>query len=85
MNWSQVEGQWKQVKAQLKSKWAKLNDDDLENLTAKKDELVGKIQERYGVLKDEAERQVDAFVESLGPDRTNPRNPQDRMNIRNPK
>lgn len=71
MNWSQVEGQWKQVKAQVKSKWAKLNDDDLQNLTAKKDDLVGKIQERYGLLKDEAERQVDAFVEALGPDRTN--------------
>ena len=67
MNCSQVEGQWKKVKAQVKSKWAKLNDDDLQNLTAKKDDLVGKIQERYGLLKDEAERQVDAFVESLGP------------------
>ncbi len=66
MNWSQVEGQWKQVKAQVKSKWAKLNDDDLEQLTAKKDDLVGKLQERYGLLKEEAEKQVDAFVASLG-------------------
>ena len=66
MNWSQVEGQWKQVKAQVKSKWAKLNDDDLEELTAKKDDLVGKLQERYGLLKEEAEKQVDAFVASLG-------------------
>jgi len=70
MNWSQVEGQWKQVKAQLTSKWAKLNDDDLKNLSAKRDDLVGKIQERYGILKDEAERQVDAFIETLGPNRT---------------
>jgi uncharacterized protein YjbJ (UPF0337 family) len=86
VNWSQVEGQWKQVKAQVKSKWAKLNDDDLQNLSAKKDELVGKLQERYGLLKDEAERQVDAFVESLAPpDRANPRNPETRSNIRNPK
>jgi uncharacterized protein YjbJ (UPF0337 family) len=85
MNWSQVEGQWKQVKAQVKSKWAKLNDDDLQNLSAKKDDLVGKIQERYGLLKDEAERQVDAFVDSLAPDRANPGNPQTRTNVRNPK
>ncbi len=70
MNWSQVEGQWKQVKAQLKGKWAKLSDDDLQNLAAKKDDIVGKIQERYGIMKDEAERQVDAFVATLGPDRT---------------
>jgi uncharacterized protein YjbJ (UPF0337 family) len=69
MNWSQVEGQWKQVKSQVKSKWAKLNDDDLQNLAAKKDDLVGKIQERYGIVKDEAERQVDAFIAALGPDK----------------
>jgi uncharacterized protein YjbJ (UPF0337 family) len=70
MNWTQVEGQWKQVKAQLKGKWAKLSDDDLQNLSAKKDDIVGKIQERYGILKDEAERQVDAFIATLGPDKT---------------
>ena len=68
MNWSQVEGQWKQVKAQLKSRWAKLTDDDLQNLAARKDDLVGKIQERYGILRDEAERQVESFMASLGPD-----------------
>ncbi len=72
MNWSQMEGQWKQVKSQLKSKWAKLTDDDLGNLAAKRDDLVGKLQERYGILKDEAERQVDAFVTTLSADRTQP-------------
>jgi uncharacterized protein YjbJ (UPF0337 family) len=69
MNWSQVEGQWKQVKAQVKGKWAKLSDDDLKNMASKKDDLVGKIQERYGILKDEAEKQVDAFIAALGPDK----------------
>jgi uncharacterized protein YjbJ (UPF0337 family) len=65
MNWSQVEGQWKQVKGQVKSRWAKLTDDDLKTLGAKKDMLVGKIQERYGVLKDEAETQVDEWIDKL--------------------
>ena len=69
MNWSQVEGQWKQVKAQVKGKWAKLSDDDLKNMASKKDDLVGKIQERYGILKDEAEKQVDTFIAALGPDK----------------
>lgn len=69
MNWTQLEGQWKQVKAELKSKWAKLTDDDVQNLAAKRDDLVGKIQERYGILKEDAERQVDGFVAALGPDR----------------
>ena len=69
MNWQQVEGQWKQVKAEMKSQWAKLTDDDLKNLAAKKDNIVGKLQERYGIVKDDAEKQVDAFIEKLTPDR----------------
>ena len=69
MNWQQVEGQWKQVKAEMKSQWAKLTDDDLKNLAAKKDNIVGKLQERYGIVKDDAEKQLDAFIEKLTPDR----------------
>ena len=65
MNWDQLSGEWKQMQAQVKSKWAKLTDDDLKNLNAKKDMLIGKIQTRYGVLKDEAERQVDEWVASM--------------------
>jgi uncharacterized protein YjbJ (UPF0337 family) len=67
MNWDQLEGQWKQMGAKMKSKWAKLTDDDLQNLGAKKDELVAKLQERYGVLKEEAERQVDDWLAKLSP------------------
>ena len=59
MNWDQVEGNWKQLKGQVKQKWGKLTDDDMSLLNGKKDELVGRIQERYGIAKDEAERQVD--------------------------
>ncbi|MFO0677117.1 MAG: CsbD family protein [Polyangiaceae bacterium] len=65
MNWDQVEGQWKQFSGQVKSKWAKLTDDDLKNLSGKKDDLLGKIQERYGILKDEAEKQVDEWIHKL--------------------
>jgi uncharacterized protein YjbJ (UPF0337 family) len=67
MNWNQVEAQWKQLGAQVKSRWAKLTDDDLKNLSAKKDMLVGKLEERYGILKDEAERQVDDWLSKLSP------------------
>ena len=62
MNWEQVEGEWKQVKGAVKSKWAKLTDDDMQNVAGKKDNLVGKIQERYGIMKDEAEKQVDEWI-----------------------
>lgn len=67
MNWDQIEGQWKQMGSHLKSKWAKFTDDDLKNLGAKKDDLIGKIQERYGVLKDEAEKQVDQWMKDIKP------------------
>jgi uncharacterized protein YjbJ (UPF0337 family) len=66
MNWERVEGQWNQLKGELKSKWAKLTDDDLRNVGGKKDRLVGKLQERYGVMKDEAERQVDEWIAKIG-------------------
>ncbi len=65
MNWDQIAGEWKQLGAQVKSKWAKLTDDDLKRISAKKDELVGVLQQRYGVLKDEAERQVDEWISAL--------------------
>jgi uncharacterized protein YjbJ (UPF0337 family) len=65
MNWDQIEGQWKQFGSQVKSHWAKFTDDDIKNLAAKKDDLVGKIQERYGVLKEEAEKQVDQWLAEI--------------------
>jgi uncharacterized protein YjbJ (UPF0337 family) len=65
MNWDTVKGEWHQVKAEIKSKWAKITDDDLKTLDAKKDALVGKLQERYGILKDDAERQVDDWMNKL--------------------
>jgi uncharacterized protein YjbJ (UPF0337 family) len=67
MNWDRIEGEWKQLSAQVKSKWAKLTDDDLKNAGAKKDALVGKIQERYGILRDEAEKQVDEWIAKIPP------------------
>jgi len=67
MNWDTVAGQWKQLQGQIKSKWAKLTDDDLKTVEAKKDALVGRIQERYGLLRDEAERQVDDWIARMDP------------------
>ena len=70
MNWDQVAGEWKQIKADVKSKWAKLTDDDIDTFSAKKDDFVGKIQQRYGILKDEAEKQVDQWLEGLSPNKS---------------
>jgi uncharacterized protein YjbJ (UPF0337 family) len=61
MNWDQIEGNWKQVKGKVKEKWGKLTDDELDVLSGRRDQLVGKLQERYGLAKAEAERQVEEF------------------------
>jgi uncharacterized protein YjbJ (UPF0337 family) len=66
MNWDQMEGKWKQYSGQLKEKWGKLTDDDLTTIAGKRDQLIGKLQERYGMAKDQAERQVDEFTTSVG-------------------
>ena len=68
MNWDIIEGKWDQFKGQLKSSFAKLTDDDLKNLSGKRERVIGKVQERYGVQKDEAERRIDAWIDGLGPD-----------------
>ncbi len=58
MNWDQIQGNWKQVMGQAKEQWGKLTDDDLDVVAGRRDQLAGKIQERYGVAKDEAEKQL---------------------------
>lgn len=59
MNWDRIEGNWLQLKGKAKQQWGKLTDDDLDYIAGKKDELLGKIQERHGIAKDEAQRQLD--------------------------
>ena len=66
MNWDIIEGQWKQFKGQAKQAWSKLTDDDLANLGGKREQLAGKIQERYGIKKEEAEKQIDDWVTRVG-------------------
>jgi uncharacterized protein YjbJ (UPF0337 family) len=61
MNWDQIEGKWKQAKGAIKQKWGKLTDDDLDVINGKQDVLVGKIQERYGISKEEAQKQLDGW------------------------
>ncbi len=64
MNSDIIQGKWKQIKGQAKQKWGQLTDDDLDQIDGKRDELVGKIQEHYGIAKDEAEEQVNQFESS---------------------
>ncbi len=65
MNWDVIEGRWDQIKGELKGQWAKLTDDDVAKMGAKKDQLIGKLQERYGIVKDDAEKQIDGWLKKL--------------------
>ena len=65
MNSDQMKGQWKQLKGTIKTKWGKLTDDDLDVIAGQKDQLVGRIQERYGIQKEEAQRQVEEWNKTV--------------------
>ena len=64
MNWDIVEGKWKQMTGAIKERWADLTDDDLTMIGGKREQFVGKLQERYGFARDEAERQADDYYEA---------------------
>ncbi|HEX6266922.1 MAG TPA: CsbD family protein [Burkholderiales bacterium] len=61
MNWDRIQGNWKQYKGSAKQEWGKLTDDQLDVSSGKRDVLVGKIQEAYGISRDEAEKQMSAW------------------------
>jgi uncharacterized protein YjbJ (UPF0337 family) len=65
MNWDRVEGNWKQFKGQVQQKWADLTNDDLEKIEGKRTELTGRLQERYGYQKDQADREIDTWLKSV--------------------
>jgi uncharacterized protein YjbJ (UPF0337 family) len=65
MNWDRIEGNWKQFKGKVHAQWGKLTDDDLEVIDGRREELAGRIQEVYGISKDEAERQIESFSGTL--------------------
>jgi uncharacterized protein YjbJ (UPF0337 family) len=62
MNSDILKGKWGQMIGGLKQKWADLTDDDWEHVKGDKDKLVGKIQERYGYAKEDAERELDRHL-----------------------
>lgn len=65
MNQDIIQGKWKQLKGTLKAKWGKLTDDDLDRLDGNQQYLSGKLQERYGWAKDQADREISEFQKTL--------------------
>ncbi|MCL7744150.1 CsbD family protein [Guyparkeria hydrothermalis] len=60
-----IEGNWKQLKGRIKQEWGQLTDDDLDEAEGHRDYLIGKVQERYGIAKEQAREQVEAFERKL--------------------
>jgi uncharacterized protein YjbJ (UPF0337 family) len=65
MNWDRIEGNWKQMKGRAKAQWGKLTDDDLDVIEGRREQLVGKLQERYGIARDDAERRADSWIQAI--------------------
>jgi len=65
MNSEQISGNWKQLTGKVKETWGKLTDDDLTVVEGKRDQLIGRIQERYGLAKEQAEAEVARWEKSL--------------------
>lgn len=65
MNQDIAEGKWKQLKGQIKEKWADLTDDDIDYAQANNERFIGVIQERYGLAKDEAKNQFEELKKKV--------------------
>lgn len=66
MNRDIFEGKWKQFRGDVRKKWGELTDDDLAQINGDRDKLAGKLQERYGMVKEEADRQIDDWADRVG-------------------
>jgi len=65
MNWDRIGGNWKQFKGKVQQQWGKLTDDDFDNIQGKRTELAGRLQQRYGIAKDQAEREIDHWLRNV--------------------
>lgn len=64
MNWDIVKGKWKQITGSAKAQWGKLTDDELQQIDGDREALIGKIQEKYGVAREEAEKEIDDWAKN---------------------
>jgi uncharacterized protein YjbJ (UPF0337 family) len=62
MNWDRLQGSWKQLKGTVKEKWGKLTDNELDQIAGQREQLLGLLLEKYGLAKEEAERQLEELL-----------------------
>lgn len=68
MNWDHIEGNWKQLRGKVRTRWGKLTDDDLDVIAGKRDQLVGKLQETYGTTKEAVEAEIEEWNRRMDKD-----------------
>lgn len=61
--WDQIEGKWKQIKGDVRTRWGELTNDEIDQIAGKREKLAGKIQERYGIARQDAERQIEEWLD----------------------
>ena len=61
MNWDIIKGKWRQLKGDARKQWGKLTDSDWEEVAGEKDKFLGKLQERYGWSREQAERDAENY------------------------
>lgn len=75
MNWDQIEGKWKQFKGSVQEEWGLFTDDDLQYIDGRRENLVGKLQERYGIAREAAERKAEEWLEAMSDETIQPGRP----------
>jgi uncharacterized protein YjbJ (UPF0337 family) len=65
MNKDILEGNWKQVSGRVREWWGRLTDDEIDQIMGRRDVLAGKLQEKYGYTREEAENSIREFVDSV--------------------
>jgi len=65
MNWDQIEGKWKQFRGQAKQQWSNLTDSDLDQIDGKREVLIGRLQQRYRILREDAQKKVEEWLKAL--------------------
>ena len=65
MNADQMEGNWKQLRGRAKQQWGNLTDDDVEQIAGKREALIGKLQQRYGIVREQAQKKVEEWLKTL--------------------
>ena len=64
MNWDQIEGKWKQMKGSMKQKWGQLTDSDFDQIAGQREKFVGRLQERYGYTREQAQNEIDQWMKT---------------------